>query len=42
MGIHLETPLNINLNINNEKQGCKVGTVCGGVLVGRGRVKEGD
>jgi hypothetical protein len=28
------TPLNINLNINNERQDCKIGTVCvwGGYL----------
>jgi hypothetical protein len=26
-GIHWETPLNINLNINNERQDCKVGIV---------------
>jgi hypothetical protein len=30
MGIHWDTPLNINLNINNENQDCKVGTVCAG------------
>jgi hypothetical protein len=29
-----ETPLNINLNVKNENQDCKVGTVCGGILVG--------
>jgi uncharacterized protein YbbC (DUF1343 family) len=23
-----DTSLNINLNINNEKQDCKIGTVC--------------
>jgi hypothetical protein len=28
--------LNINLNINNEKQDCKIGTICGGVLMGFG------
>jgi hypothetical protein len=32
--------LNINLNVNNENQDCKIGTVCvcvgGVVLVGRG------
>jgi hypothetical protein len=36
VGIHWDTPLNINLNINNEKQDCKISTVCGRVLVGRG------
>jgi hypothetical protein len=34
--------LNIDLEINNEKQDCKIGTVCGEVLVGGGRVKKGD
>jgi hypothetical protein len=29
VGIRSETPLNINLNINNEIQDCKIGTVCG-------------
>jgi hypothetical protein len=33
--------LDLNLNINNEKQDCKIGTV-EGVLVGEARVKEGD
>jgi hypothetical protein len=33
--------LNINLNINNERQDCKIDRV-GWVLVGRGRVNEGD
>jgi hypothetical protein len=28
-GHALRHPLNINLNINNEKQDCKIGTVCG-------------
>jgi hypothetical protein len=36
----LRHPLNINLTINNENQGCKIGTV--GVLVGGRRGKEGD
>jgi hypothetical protein len=31
-GIHRETPLNIDLNINNKRQDCKTGTVCGGGL----------
>jgi hypothetical protein len=26
-GMHLKTPLNIDLNINNESQDCKIGTV---------------
>jgi hypothetical protein len=39
-GIHWNTPLNLNLDINNERQECKIGTVVG-VLVG-GRVNEGD
>jgi hypothetical protein len=30
VGIHLETPLNIELDINNERQGYKIGTVGGG------------
>jgi hypothetical protein len=29
--------LKINLNINSEKWGFKIGTVCGGVLVEEGR-----
>jgi hypothetical protein len=41
-GIHQETPLNINLNINIKRQDCKIGTVCVQVLVGGGKVKEGD
>jgi hypothetical protein len=43
VGIHWETPLNINLNINNERHDCKIGTmyVCGGTG-GRGRVNVGD
>jgi hypothetical protein len=29
--------------MNNERQGCKIGTVCGGgITSGRGRVDEGD
>jgi hypothetical protein len=39
--IHRETPLNIDLNINNERQSCKIGTVRG-VLVRRGTVNKGD
>jgi hypothetical protein len=39
---HIEKPLNINSNINNKKQDCKIGSVCGGILVGGWRVKEGD
>jgi hypothetical protein len=35
-GIHQETPLNIDLGINNKRQDCKIGTV------GGGRVNEGD
>jgi hypothetical protein len=36
--------VNINLNINNERQDCKIGTVYvwDGVLVGGDRVNEGD
>jgi hypothetical protein len=34
--------LNINLNINNENQDCEKGGVWVGVLVGEGRMKEGD
>jgi hypothetical protein len=41
MGIHRETPLNINLNINNERQDCDIGIVWGGTS-GKGRVNEGD
>jgi hypothetical protein len=33
--------LNINLNINNKTQDCKIGTVCGGYEgEGCGRMKE--
>jgi hypothetical protein len=28
MEIHQETPLNIDLEINNKRQGYKIGTVC--------------
>jgi hypothetical protein len=38
----LINPLNINLNINNERQNSKIGTVYGRVLVGGGRVNEKD
>jgi hypothetical protein len=41
MGIHWETPLNINLDIDNEREDCKIG-VCWGVLLGGGRVNEED
>jgi hypothetical protein len=34
--------LNIDLNINNERQDCEIGTVWGVVLVGEGRLNEGD
>jgi hypothetical protein len=34
--------LNINSNTNNENQDYKIDAVCGGVLVGGRRVKEGD
>jgi hypothetical protein len=35
--------LNIKLGINNERQDCKIGTVCvGGVLIGERRVNKGD
>jgi hypothetical protein len=27
-GIHREAPLDINLDINSERQDCKIGTVC--------------
>jgi hypothetical protein len=40
-GIHQETPLNINFVINNEKQDCEIGTVCGGIIVGGERVNDG-
>jgi hypothetical protein len=32
--------LNINLNINNERQDCKIGTVWGELLVGEGNVTK--
>jgi hypothetical protein len=28
MGVHWDTPFNVNLNINNENKDCKIGTVC--------------
>jgi hypothetical protein len=36
--------LNINLNINNESQNCKIGSVWGGWVLtsGKGWVNEGD
>jgi hypothetical protein len=34
--------LNIDLEINNERQDCKLGTVYREVLVGEGMVNEGD
>jgi hypothetical protein len=34
--------LNVNLNINNENQDHKIDIGGGVVLMGRGRVKEGD
>jgi hypothetical protein len=40
-GTHEETPLNIDLNINNERQDCKIGAVCVCVyLWGERRMKE--
>jgi hypothetical protein len=42
VGIHQETPLNIDLEINNEKQDCKIGTVAGGYLWEGKRVNEED
>jgi hypothetical protein len=39
--MHTGTPLNIDLNINNERQDCKIGTVYDwGGTGGRGRVNE--
>jgi hypothetical protein len=32
--------LNIDLEINNERQDCKIGTMCRGVFVGEGKVNE--
>jgi hypothetical protein len=34
--------LNIDLEINDERQDCKIGTMYGGILVGGRRVSEGD
>jgi hypothetical protein len=47
MEIHREIPLNINLEINNERQDCKIGFVCVCVCVcvcvyAGGRVNKGD
>jgi hypothetical protein len=41
VGIHPDTPLNSNLNITNENQDNKIGTVCVGVYED-GEVNEGD
>jgi hypothetical protein len=41
-GVHGETPLNIDLGINSERQDWKIGTVGWGILVGWGRVNGGD
>jgi hypothetical protein len=38
--MHSQTPLNTNLNINNEKQDCKTGTVC--MRGTSGKEKEGE
>jgi hypothetical protein len=40
VGTHRETPLNIDLNIKNERQDRKIGTVRGNG--GMGRVNGGD
>jgi hypothetical protein len=37
-----ETPLNIDFGTKNERQGCKIGTVCMGSTYGRGRGNGGD
>jgi hypothetical protein len=37
----MQTPLNTDFGINNERQDCKTGTVWG-VFVGRGKVNGGD
>jgi hypothetical protein len=42
VGILQETPLNIDFGINNERQDCKIGTVCRVVLVGGGSVNGRD
>jgi hypothetical protein len=34
--------VSVNLNINNENQDCKIGTMCVGGTSGSGWVKEGD
>jgi hypothetical protein len=41
-GDTLRHPLNMSLNINNENQDCKTGTVCVGCTCGGGWVNEGD
>jgi hypothetical protein len=46
VGTHRDTPLNTDLNINDERQDCKIGTVCVCVCVcvvlvgGGGGMKE--
>jgi hypothetical protein len=42
VGIHQETPLNIDFGINNERQDCKIGTLCGGSICRRREVNGGD
>jgi hypothetical protein len=38
----MKTHLKVNFGINNERQDCKIGTLCVGVLVGWGRVNVVD
>jgi hypothetical protein len=41
-GVHRETPVNTDVGINNERQDCKIGTVCIEGCLRGGRIKGGD
>jgi hypothetical protein len=41
-GDTLRNPLNVDLDINNERQACKIGTVCVEEYLWEGRVNKGD
>jgi hypothetical protein len=40
MGIHQETPLNIDFGIKNERQDCEIGTVWSTYGVGEGEERR--
>jgi hypothetical protein len=37
-----DQPLNIDLEVNNERQDCNIGIVSGEILVGGGMMNKGD